>query len=320
MINRRILRIKVLQALYIFIQSDSDRTDLAEKGLITSIHRLYELYISLLSLIIEVGDFAEQRISEAKKKFLPTDEDLNPNTRFIENKLLQQLRRNKDLQRFIDAYKINWSEQSETIRKVFLSFRESEEYKLYMSKDVVNYDVDKEIVSILFVDYIAENEYLQSFFEEKNIHWAGDFDIVCPFIINTLSFYRAKWDEFYKLPKLFRNIDSELGNEDLDFAKKLFRKTLINSGQYSGLISKSAENWEIERIALVDVLIIKMALAEFLEFSSIPVKVTINEYLDISKEYSSPKSKIFINGILDKMVTDMKAEGKIHKSGRGLIG
>lgn len=319
MLSRRHLRIKVMQALYAYFQSNGNDINLSEKGLVSAINSIYDLYIYLLSAMLEVGDFARNRMEEGRQKFLPTSEEINPNTRFIENQLLSQLDVNKDLRKNINRLKINWSDHQEIFRKIFILFRDSEAYQKYMGASAVSYRDDKEILLYLLGEVMLNNEAFISIFEEKNINWADDIDTSAMMIAKTIKKWDASFDEFNELPPLIVSPDEEGDDLINDFVLKLFRKTIIKSGESAALISERAQNWEIERIAVLDVILIKMALAEFLEFPSIPVKVTINEYIEISKEYSTPRSKQFINGILDKLVTDLKAEGVLKKTGRGLL-
>lgn len=319
MLSRRHLRIKVMQALYAYFQSNGNDLNLSEKGLVSAINSIYDLYIYLLSAMLEVGDFARNRMEEGKQKFLPSSEEINPNTRFIENQLLIQLDVNKNLRKNINRLKINWSEHQEIFRKIFILFRDSEAYQKYMGASAVSYRDDKEILLYLLGEVMLSNEAFISIFEEKNINWADDIDTSAMMIAKTIKKWDVSFDEFKELPLLMVSPDEEGDDLINDFVLKLFRKTIIKSGESAVLISERAQNWEIERIAILDVILIKMALAEFLEFPSIPVKVTINEYIEISKEYSTPRSKQFINGILDKLVTDLKAEGVLKKTGRGLL-
>lgn len=318
MLNRRQLRIKVMQALYAFFQSNNDRLDLGEKQLIKSIEKIYELYIFQLSIIIEIVEFAKIRIEEGKKKFFPTEEDLDPNTRFINNSFLNKLSMNRNLLRKIDEYKISWVDETEIIRKIYKEFKDGNEYKTYMKEKENSYSSDKEIVIKLLKKYIGKSQTLQHIYEEKSIYWTDDYHLVTLLIIKTIKGYEEHHDEFTLLPKLYKEGELE-HNEDKAFIKDLFRKTIINSNEYEGIISKKAKNWELDRIAIMDVILIKMAISELVDFPSIPIKVTLNEYIEISKHYSTEKSKIFINGILDKLIEDFRRNNKIKKYGRGLI-
>lgn len=319
MLSRRHLRIKVMQALYAHFQSEDNNLNLSEKSLVTAIGSIYDLYIYLLSALLETGDFARNRLEEGRQKFLPTAAEINPNKRFIENRLLVQLEANRDLQKNIGKLKINWAEHQDIFRKIYTQFRDSDAYKKYMASAVSSYRDEKEILLYLFGEVLLGNEAFTSLFEEKNINWADDIDTAAMMVAKTIKKWDDSFDEFHELPPLMVNPDEEGQDLIKDFVLNLFRKTIIHSTETGDLISERAQNWELDRIAVLDVVLIKMAITEFKEFPSIPVKVTINEYIEISKEYSTPKSKQFINGILDKLVNDLKAQGEIKKSGRGLL-
>jgi transcription antitermination protein NusB len=318
MLSRRHLRIKVLQALYAFTVSSNERLDLGEKELLRSMDKLYEIYITQLSLVIEIVNFAHKRLDENKLKFFPTADDLNPSTRFIENKFYQKLVSNIDFQNYIDKYKINWSDQEDMIRKFLVQIRESDEYQEYLGAEECTFENDKEIFINIFKKFFAKSEILQFYFEDKSIYWSDDFHASNLLALKTIKSWEPDWDDRMKLPVFFSNGGSDK-DEDKEFLINLFRKTILKSEEYDKLIDEKAKNWEMDRIAIMDVLLIKMALVEILESPSIPLKVTLNEYIELAKSYSTPKSKIFVNGILDKLIADLKEQKKIKKSGRGLL-
>ncbi len=318
MLSRRHLRIKALQALYAFFQSFNDRIDIGEKELFRSLDKLYEIYVYQLSLLIDIIEFAKKRQDENKLKFFPTEEDLNPNTRFIENQFYQQLTANKDLLKYIDRYKISWVDQEDMIRKLLVQIRNSTEFNDYMAKPENSYNNDKDIFTRIIKKHLSRSEILQSYYEDKNIYWHEDFHTANLLVIKTIKSFNEDWDENYKLPVIFENDSINRNNEDREFLIKLFRNTIIHSDEYERLIDDKAKNWEMDRIAIMDVLLIKMALVELLELPSIPIKVTLNEYIELAKLYSTPKSKVFVNGILDKLIGDLKTQNKIKKTGRGL--
>lgn len=319
MLSRRHLRIKVLQSLYAHFQTQDGQINQIEKGLLSSIESIYDLYIYLLSSILEVRDFARNRQEDARQKFLPTAEELNPNTRFVDNRFLEQLGNNRDLQRNISRLKISWADHQETFRKIFQNFKTSELYESYMNAPTASYQEDKELVLKMFGEFMLTNEVYTSIFEERNIHWADDIDTAASMVAKTVRKWTPAMDEFKPLPPLMINPDEEGDDLIRDFVLKLFRKTIVKSEESGKLIAERAQNWDLERIAVLDVIILKMAICEFTEFPSIPVKVTINEYIEISKEYSTPRSRQFVNGMMDKLVADLKASGEIKKSGRGLV-
>lgn len=318
MLSRRFLRIKVLQAVYAFFQSKNDDLGSGEKQLLLGINKLYEQYIHILSFLIEIFDFAEVRQEEVKKKYFPTKEDLDPNTRFTDNTFIAQLRDNKDFRRKVDVYKINWSEEVEYVRKIYNAIRQGDQYKQYMSSPESSYKADKKMVEDILQVYISESESLESYFEDRNIFWASDYFIAIWMALKTVKMFKKEWSESKPLPGVFQT-SAEEDNEDRAFVIDLFRKTIIHNAPFEQMIKERATNWEIDRIAAMDKMILKMAIAELTEFSSIPIKVSLNEYIDIAKIFSTHKSRVFINGILDKLINDLEKENKIKKSGRGLM-
>lgn len=318
MLSRRFLRVKVLQAVYAFVQQGPESINSGEKQLLSSLDKLYELYIYQFSFLLEMVEFARRRIEEGKQKYLPSPEDLNPNLRFINNTFIRQLESNKDLQSKIHAYKINWSDEEEQVRKCYLQVREMPEYMAYMAARETNYPEDKKIIESVFLNLIADFELLSSYFEEKSIYWTDDFDTSIMLVVKTIRSFKESWGEDSPMPDLLRDQNHPGGSEDLEFMKQLYRRTLIHNEEFNPVINQYAENWELDRIALIDMVLIKMAITELMDFPSIPVKVTLNEYIEISKSFSTPKSKVFINGILDKVIIDFRQNGRIVKTGRGL--
>ncbi len=319
MLNRRYLRTKVMQALYAFFQSNDDRMDIAEKNLINSIEKLYELYIYQLSVLVELVDFAKHRLEENKLKHIPSAEDLNPNSRFVDNKFIKQLESNKNFQLHFNQLKINWSEEQDMFRSIYQKIIESKTFNDYMNADESSYAADKKVIISILRKFIIADEALQNYFEDKNIYWADDYLTVSMMVLKTIDNFAENDDEFCALPELYKNEDRSNADDDRNFVIDLFRKTIINADKFEKLIADKTTNWEVERIAIIDNILIKMALVELLEFPSIPIKVTLNEYIEISKGYSSDKSKVFINGVLDKLIDDLQADKSINKIGRGLI-
>jgi N utilization substance protein B len=308
-----------MQAIYAFQQEGPESINAGEKQLIVSLDKLYELYIHMLSLIVELSDFARKRIDENRQKLLPTPQDLNPNLRFISNRFIQQLENNRQYLKRFAAYKINWVDEEEMIRKFYNLMREDEGYISYMNKSDISFSDDKKVVEMVVLRLFSESDHLRSYFDERNIYWTEDFDTAIMMVDKTIKGFKENADEFSDLPTLLKDEKNSDGSEDMQFVKHLYRKTLINSSDLNVVISERAANWDLERIAVMDTILLKMAITELMEFSSIPVKVTLNEYIELSKEYSSPKSKIFINGVLDKLIVDYKEQGLIKKAGRGLM-
>ncbi len=319
MLSRRHLRIKALQALYAFNQSANDRLELGEKELLRSLDKLFEIYIYQLSFLIELVDFSRKRMEDNKLKFFPTQDDLQPNTRFIENKLYHQFVNNRDLQSYIDKFKISWVDEEDMVRKLMLEIRQSKEFVDYLSSEKNSYNDDKEIFIKIIKKILSKSDSLQYFYEEKNIYWSDDFHTANLLAIKAIKAFQENSGEFDKIPGLFENGSPDSKNEDKNYVINLFRKTIVHSTEYEKLIEDKVKNWEMDRIAVMDVLLIKMALAELMEFPSIPIKVTLNEYIELAKLYSTPKSKVFVNGILDKLISDLKTLNKIKKIGRGLL-
>jgi len=314
MISRRQLRIKALQSLYAYYTTGREDMGRSEKELHFNIEKAFELYHYLLLLILDVGLYAESRIELARNKRIPTQEDLNPNTRFIDNKLLEQLRNNESLLRFVDQHKLNWSNYPELIKEIYTRMVDSEEYAAYLSAEDSGYAEDKKLVSFAYSHIIFSSQLLDSIMEEQSIYWNDDLEFITSMIVKTFKKFKEEDGPEKSLMSLYKN------EEDRDYAVKLYRQTIIHRDEYVEYVKQNTRNWDLERIAFMDILIMQMAIAELIGFPSIPTKVTLNEYLEISKFYSTSKSNVFINGVLDKVVYQLKEEKKILKSGRGLIG
>jgi N utilization substance protein B len=314
MLNRRHLRIKVLQALYAYFQSNEDNFRRTENELMQAVERIQDLYLYLLLTFSELKGFAENRMEESAKKIRPTEEDLNPNTKFVDNKIILLLEENKELRRLSEERKVNWvgDEHQEMFRKMFLIIKDSEIYFEYMNNESKTFEDDKAFILELFKVEIANSELLYNFFEEKSIHWIDDIDLACSMVLKTLK--TVNEGEVMELLPLYKVDDDEQ-----EFIRDLLRKTISMDKENEVLIDELTKNWELDRIAKMDVILMKMAITELQIFNNIPTKVTLNEYIEISKFYSTPKSNGFINGILDKAIDRLQAEKKIVKIGRGLM-
>ena len=314
MLNRRHLRIKVLQMLYSYF-NDEDSTDisLAEKNLLNSIERIYDLYIYLLLSFPVVREVALNKQDERKKKLRPTKEDLYPNLKFVDNKIISLIIDSVDLNQLSENRKINWDndEKREIYRKIFIEIEKSEVYFEHMNNDEKGFEADRNFLIQLFKAEIANSPLIYDFFEDEDIHWMDDIDLACSMVIKTIK--NTKEDTFDVMP-LYKANDDEKA-----FICTLLKETIKKDAENELMIENLVENWEFERIAKMDVLLLKMAITELQCFETIPTKVSINEYIEISKYYSTPKSNVFINGILDKSVNLLSKENKINKSGRGLI-
>lgn len=314
MLNRRHLRIKVLQALYAYFQSNEDSFKRTENELMQAVEKIYDLYVYLLLTFSEVKSIAESRIEENKKKIRPSEEDLHPNMKFIENELISMLEGSKELRRISEERKVNWvgDEHREMFRKMFLQIKDSETYIDYMNNELNDFEVDKNFAVELFKIEIANSPLLYNFFEEKSIHWMDDIDLACSMVIKTIK--AIEQGEVVDILPLYKKDDDEQ-----DFIRDLLRKTISLDKENELLIDDLTKNWELDRIAKMDIILMKMAITELQIFSNIPTKVTLNEYIEISKFYSTPKSNGFINGILDKAIDRLQKEKKIVKIGRGLM-
>ncbi len=314
MISRRLLRIKALMALYAFNRREDDNLAQAEKELEFSIEKTYDLYHYLLLLVLEIADIASEKIDQALQKRMPTTEDLNPKRRFIDNQVIAQLRENRAFNDYITSRKLSWINNSHIPRLMYNKMITWDKYEDYMSSDVYGYIPDKKFIINLITKLFAESEDLESNFEEQSIYWNDDTEYVTLMIEKTLKKFKSDNGEIAGMMPLYKN------KEDEDFVRILFRKAILHTKQCSELIDKNTTNWEVERIALMDILVMQLAITEILEFPEIPVKVTLNEYIEIAKYYCTPKSSTFVNGILDNIVKEIRDQGLFNKSGKGLIG
>lgn len=313
MLNRRFIRIRVLQALYAFYNKEGEELSRAENELIRSMDRIYDLYALMLELLLSFQRLAEDRIEEGKRKKLPSQEDLHPNMKFVENPALADLADSDKLRQYSQSHAVNWSDQRDFVKKLFGTVRDSEVFESYMSREEETYKGHRDFLVEIYVENIANNEILHEILEEKSIYWVEDLALVNSAVVRTLQGLKEKTGASKAIEPLYRDL------EDKDFAIDLMRKVVTQGDKYEGYIADKAKNWEMERIAQMDMLLMKMALAEFLHFETIPIKVSMNEYIELSKEFSTKKSKVFINGILDKLVPELKESGEIRKLGRGLI-
>lgn len=319
MLGRRHYRIKVLQALYAWFQGGEPRIEVAERNLFRSIDQVYELYYLQWSFLLELVHFYRYRTEEAKSKFYPTAEELNPNLKLLENKLIVQLQENGILASKIASYRFSWTEEQEMVRKVYQKLKSSKEYRQYLESGECSYEEDQAFLELVFRKIIARSAEFQFFCEERNIFWEDDFEVAAMFVIKTFKLMTPGFSANDDMVALFGKVSEEDIVEDRQFISGLFRKTIRQSEEWDYLIETRTRNWELDRIALTDILLIKMALTELTAFSQIPVKVSLNEYIEISKQFSSRKSKMFINGILDNLVGDLTTAGRIRKTGRGLM-
>jgi len=312
-LNRRHIRVKVMQSVYAMHQNNSDNLEKEEKFLFYSIENIQDLYLIMLSSLIEIQKREEDFLDKSSKKHLVTAEERNPNKKFINNSVLQLLVESNSLSMALENRKINdWHLNEDYIRILLEEIKNSDLYKTYMSNRVNNFEEDKRFIVSVFTDLIAPNEKLYEYLEDNKLTWVDDIPLVNTHIVKQLKALKST-DEDFSIPKVYKD------SEDKDFTKNLFRKTVLNEPELSKEFIDKTPNWDSDRIAEIDTIILKMAICELLKFPSIPVKVTINEYLEIAKEYSTPKSSIFINGILDNLVKDYQTANKLNKTGRGLM-
>ena len=305
------LRIKVAKNLYAHLKSGSTNLMVSEKNLIASIDKAYDLYLQMMSLIVDVARYAENRIEIAKQKKLPTYEDLNPNRRFVDNAVINLLTNAESVSDAIATRKLSWSHYPDTVKEVYNRMIESDYYKSYMSASICTFTDDKKFVEAFYTS-LEEDEALANTLDEISLLWNDDLSFALYMVIRTVSSIKQSHTDIKLLPK-FKS------EEDLDFACTLFRKSLVQYDDNQDIVDKYTSNWDVERIAFMDNLIISIAIAELTNFDSIPVKVTLDEWIDIAKYYSSPTSSNFVNGVLDKIVAELTESGRIQKSGRGLL-
>lgn len=313
MISRRIIRTKVLQILYAHVSTPEKLVSSSENELHFSIQKTYDLYHLLFSLLIELSDYAGKVIDMRKQKNFPTQEELNPNLRFVSNLLISKLRTNQDLNTYIQKNKINWTNNQELIKKLYQALVDSEVYKCYLEVESADFKSDVKFCEDFFTEILLKCEFVFNEFEEQSIYWNDDLDFVVSMVIKTLKKFKEENFVNDHLSTLYKD------DEDRDFTIRLFRKTLANSEENRKTIEAYTKNWDVERVATMDILIMELALTELMDFPSVPVKVTLNEYIELAKYYSTQRSSVFINGVLDRITKDFKEQGKIVKAGRGLL-
>jgi transcription antitermination protein NusB len=314
MISRRLLRIKALMALYAFNRREDENLAQAETELMFSIGKSYDLYHYLLLLVLEVADIAGEKIDQALQKRMPSHADLNPKRKFIDNRIIAQLRKNIEFKNYVSSKKLSWVNNSHIPRLLYNKMIVWEAYEEYMEAENDNYVSDKKFTIRLITELFLNSEDLHSNLEEQSIYWNDDMEYISSMVEKTLKKFKSESGEKTPLMPLFKNA------EDEEFVKILFRKAIVHKVKCSELIDKNTTNWEVDRIALMDILVMQLAITEILEFPEIPVKVTLNEYIEIAKYYCTSKSSTFVNGILDNIVKEIRYEGLFNKFGRGLVG
>ncbi|WP_195297880.1 transcription antitermination factor NusB [Phocaeicola dorei] len=308
MINRVLIRLKIVQIVYAYYQNGGKNLDTAEKELFFSLSKAYDLYNYLLLLMVEVTKQANKRLNAAKNKLVPTKEELFPNTKFVENRFIAQLEVNKQLLEFSNNQKKTWENEADFVKTLCDKILESDIYKEYMASETSSYEEDRELWRKLYKNIIFNNIELDQVLEDQSLYWNDDKEIVDTFVLKTIKRFDEKNGAKQELLPEFND------EEDQDFARRLFRRTILNADYYRHLISENTKNWDLDRVAFMDVVIMQIALAEILSFPNIPVSVSLNEYVEIAKLYSTPKSGGFINGTLDGIVNSLKKENKLTKN------
>ena len=313
MLNRRHLRIKILHVLFGYYQDEDRDPKRSRQALDHSTQKMQELYLMLLDMVGSMQALAIERIEAGYKKQLPAPEDLNPNTKFVTNKPLRVLANSENLRKACDVHGVGWANRQDLLKAIFRTLLNHEEYTEYMASEERGFQMDRESLVRMFRKHIVNFDLFQDMLEEESIFWVDDLDLAASMAIKTIKTIKESDEEVELLP-LWRDDD-----DDKAFMEDLFTQTLALGEESEAHIKEGAQNWELERIATTDRILMKMALAEARTFESIPLKVTLNEYIELSKYYSTPKSHGFINGILDQLFTKLKESGEIKKVGRGLI-
>ena len=308
MINRVLIRLKIVQIVYAYYQNGGKNLDTAEKELFFSLSKAYDLYNYLLLLMVEVTKQANKRLNAAKNKLVPTKEELFPNTKFVENRFIAQLEVNKQLLEFSNNQTKTWENEADFVKTLCDKILESDIYNEYMASETSSYEEDRELWRKLYKNIIFNNIELDQVLEDQSLYWNDDKEIVDTFVLKTIKRFDEKNGAKQELLPEFKD------EEDQDFARRLFRRTILNADYYRHLISENTKNWDLDRVAFMDVVIMQIALAEILSFPNIPVSVSLNEYVEIAKLYSTPKSGGFINGTLDGIVNSLKKENKLTKN------
>ena len=313
MLTRRHIRVKVLQSIYAYNQSEVKNLEKQEKFLLYNMEQMQDLYLLMLQLFIALRDQAENYMITSQKKYLATDLEKNPSRLFIDNQVIELLKTNEDFEDIIKKRKLNyWENDFEYVTILFNDLKEKDWYLKFLSKKETSFSEDKDFLIRIFKEVIAPNEKLYEYLEDKRLTWLDDFPLVNTLILKMLQKISEKNVDTILIPEVYKN------KEDRAYALQLLQEVIVNDENLTTIIDNKTPNWDKERIAELDMIILKMGISEFLKFPSIPVRATINEYLEVSKEYSTPKSSLFINGILDKMVKEFTAEDKLNKIGRGL--
>ena len=318
MLYRRHLRIKVLQSLYSWYSGGTNDIVIGEKQLLQSIDRLHDLFLYQLSFLVEIKRFAEIRIEENKRKFYPTEEDLNPNLKFVQNKVLIGIEQNNEFILSEGRLKVNWTDQSDMVLKFYNLIKSKQFFLKYMASEDNSIEADKKVLIKIIDVLIPDFEILKSIYEEKSVYFSDGYDLVTLLLIKFIENFNSNFSSSTSLPGIYKPAINGK-NEDRDFVRNLYKFVLRNDSEIDEELKLRTKNWEFERIPLMDVILLKMAIIELQKMDTVPVKVTLNEYIELAKYFSTANSKIFVNGVLDRLIREYKEEGKINKTGRGLV-
>ena len=302
-----------MQSLYSYFLNSSNEISISEKEMIKDIRSISELQVIIISFIIELHAYATNFLEENKTKYIPSEEDLNPNIKFLNNRIIIALKEDELLNKKVSRISSFWRKNDlDIIRKVFVEIYKSQQYSDYLNNEKDDLNQDKKFIQIMLNEYILDNEIFHFILQERSIFWTDDLLFISMFVKSQIN-NMTESNNNSLITDVFKN------NDDKKFAVNLFRQTINNADEFEKLIESKVKNWELERISKMDLLLIKMALTEVISFTEMPIKVSFNEYIEISKYYSTQNSKVFINGVLDKIVSQFKREGKVKKVGRGLV-
>ena len=307
MINRVLIRLKIVQIIYAYYKNSGKTLKATEDEVFFSLSKAYDLYNYMLLLIVGITHYAADRISFLSMKIRPTESDRNPNLKFVNNRFALQLENNEQLKKFAEKSKLNWVENSDLLRRMLDKIEESDIYKEYMAAETSSYEEDKELWRKLYKTFVFDNEELDSLLEEQSLYWNDDKSIVDSFVLKTIKRFEEKNGATQQLLPEYKDV------ADMEFARKLFRNAIGNAEQYREMMSSSSKNWDMSRLAFMDVVIMQVALAEIMTFADVPLSVTLNEYVEIAKHYSTVKSGSFVNGMLDTITKKLRQENKINK-------
>ena len=308
MINRSLIRLKIVQLMYAYYQNNDKSIDTAEKELLFSLSKAYDLYNYMLLLMVSVSRHAYKQVDEKEKMNKIGHIDEMVSHRFADNQFTAQLEANKQLQEFVETKKKSWNNDIDYIKKLYADILQSEYYQEYMQMEEVTYADDREVWRKIYKNIIMKDERIDDILEEQSLYWNDDRDIVDTFVLKTIKKFSPENGANQELVPEYRDM------EDQEYAIRLFRRTIMNDEYYRSLIGRCVKNWEFNRLAYMDVIIMQIAIAELLSFPQIPISVTINEYVEIAKWYSTPKSSGYVNGIIDSVAKMLKKENKLTKA------